>query len=52
MMIQMLSGMGFKDFPNQTSLAVGNTMSVKGLLFSTPGAPTLVTRMIRDHHGD
>ena len=30
MMIQMLSGMDFKDFPNQTSLAVGNTMSVKG----------------------
>src|SRR6266481_3238507 len=50
--VQMLSGMDFKDFPNQTSLAVGNTVSVKGLLFSTPGAPTLVTRMIRDHHGD
>jgi molybdopterin-biosynthesis enzyme MoeA-like protein len=50
--VQMLSGMDFKDFPNQTSLAVGNTVSVKGLLFSTPGAPSLVTRMIRDHHDD
>jgi hypothetical protein len=50
--VQMLSGMDFKDFPNQTSLAVGNTVSVKGLLFNTPGAPSLVTRMIRDHHDD
>ena len=50
--VQMLSGMDFEDFPNQTSLAVGNTVSVKGLLFNTTGAPTLVTRTISDHRGD
>jgi len=50
--VRMLSGMDFKDFPNQTSLAVGNTVSVKGLLFNTSGTPTLVTRTIRDHQGD
>jgi len=50
--VQMLSGMDFEDFPNQTSLAVGNTVSVKGLLFNTPGTPTLVTRTISDHHDD
>ena len=50
--VQMLTGMDFENFPNQTSLAVGNTVSVKGLLFNTPGAPTLVTRTVSDHHGD
>jgi len=44
--------MDFENFPNQTSLAVGNTVSVKGLLFNTSGAPTLVTRTVSDHHGD
>ena len=29
-------------------LAVGNTVSVKGLLFNTSGTPTLVTRTVRD----
>jgi uncharacterized protein DUF5666 len=50
--VQMLSRMDFEDFPNQTSVAVGNTVSVKGLLFNTAGTPTLVTRTLRDHHGD
>ena len=50
--VQMLPFMNFEDFPNQTSLAVGNTVSVKGLLFNTSGTPTLVTRTISDHHGD
>ncbi len=50
--VQMLSAMDFEDFPNQTSLAVANTVSVKGLLFNTPGTPTLVTRTISDHNGD
>jgi hypothetical protein len=49
--VQMLTGMDFENFPNQTSLAVGNTVSVKGLLFNTPGAPTLVTRTVSDHQG-
>jgi hypothetical protein len=49
--VLMLSGMDFQDFPNQTSLAVGNTVSVKGLLFNTTGTPTLVTRTISDHQG-
>jgi hypothetical protein len=42
----------FEDFPNQDQLAVGNTVSVKGLLFNTPTTPTLVTRTIHDHMGD
>lgn len=50
--VQMLSFMDFEDFPNQASLAVGNTVSVKGLLFNTPTAPTLVTRTVHDHIGD
>ena len=47
--VQMLPFMTFEDFPNQTSLAVGDTVSVKGLLFNTSGPPTLVTRTIRHH---
>jgi Domain of unknown function (DUF5666) len=46
--VQMLPFMNFEEFPNQTSLAVGNTVSVKGLLFNTSGTPTLVTRTVRD----
>jgi hypothetical protein len=48
----MLSGMDFEDFPSQASLAVGNTVSVKGLLFNTTGTPTLVTRIVSGHNGD
>jgi hypothetical protein len=40
------------DFSNGNSPAVGDTVSVKGLLFNTTGTPTLVTRSIRDHHDD
>jgi hypothetical protein len=50
--VQMLLGMDFEEFPSQTSLVVGNTVSVKGLLFNTSGTPTLVTRTISDHNGD
>jgi hypothetical protein len=50
--VQMLSGMDFEDFPSQTSLAVGNTVSVKGLLFKTTGTPTLITRTVSGHNGD
>jgi hypothetical protein len=50
--VQMLTFMDFEDFPNQTALAVGNTVSVKGLLFNTKPTPTLVTRTIHDHIGD
>jgi hypothetical protein len=50
--VQMLSGMDFEDFPSQSSLAVGNTVSVKGLLFNTTGTPTLVTRTVSGHNGD
>jgi hypothetical protein len=35
------------DFSNGNSPAVGDTVSVKGLLFNTSGTPTLVTRTIR-----
>jgi hypothetical protein len=45
-----LSGMDFLDFPGSNSLTVGQTVSVKGLLFKTTGTPTLVTRTMRDHN--
>jgi hypothetical protein len=51
-LIQTLPEMDFLDFPNQTSLAVGQTVSVKGLLFNTPNMPTLVSRTIDGHHFD
>jgi hypothetical protein len=47
-----LSLLNFLDFPGSASLGslkVGNTISVKGLLFNTTGMPTLVTRTMRDH---
>jgi hypothetical protein len=47
-----LSNMDFEDFPNQGQVAVGNTVSVKGLLFNTSTTPTLVTRTIADHQSD
>lgn len=47
--VMTLSNMDFEDFPNQGRLAVGKTVSVKGLLFNTPTTPTLVTRTIEDH---
>jgi uncharacterized protein DUF5666 len=47
--VVMLLNMDFEDFPMQAPLAVGNTVSVKGLLFNTPTTPTLVSRTIRDH---
>ena len=50
--VMTLSNMNFEDFPNQSQLAVGNTVSVKGLLFNTPTTPTLVTRTIEDRQGN
>jgi hypothetical protein len=50
--VQMLPEMEFNDSLGQPSLTMGNAISVKGLLFNTPGTPTLVTRTIHDHHGD
>jgi len=47
--VMTLPNMNFEDFPNQGQLTVGNTVSVKGLLFHTSPAPTLVTRTIEDH---
>ena len=47
-----LSEMDFMDFSGSASmgsLAVGNTVSVKGLLFNTTGMPTLVTRTVREN---
>jgi Domain of unknown function (DUF5666) len=47
-----LSGMDFMDFSGLGSLSNGSTVSVRGLLFNTPGMPTLVTRMMREDHGE
>jgi uncharacterized protein DUF5666 len=45
--VQTLSEMDLMDFSNGNSPAVGDMLSVKGLLFNTSGTPTLVTRTIR-----
>src|SRR6267143_3185261 len=47
-----LSKMRFEDFLGLSSLTPGNTVSVRGLLFNTPGTPTLVTRTMRGHTED
>jgi len=47
-----LSGMDFMDFSGLGSLTVGSNVSVRGLLFKTTGAPTLVTRAMREDHGE
>jgi hypothetical protein len=47
-----LSGIDFMDFPGLGSLSNGSTVSVRGLLFNTPGTPTLVTRTMREDHGE
>jgi hypothetical protein len=47
-----LSEMRLMDDSGSGSFVVGDTISVKGLLFNTPGNPTLVTRTLREHHGD
>jgi hypothetical protein len=46
-----LSGMDFIDFTGMGSLSNGTTVLVKGLLFNTPGTPTLVTRTMREDQG-
>jgi hypothetical protein len=43
-----LSEMDFSGTGSLGSLAVGDTVSVKGLLFNTTGMPTLVTRTLRE----
>jgi len=50
--VVVLSEMRLMDDSGSGSLAVGNTVSVKGLLFNTMGTPTLVTRTLREHQGD
>jgi hypothetical protein len=47
--VMTLSDMDFMDFSGFGSLTAGSTVSVKGLLFNTPGLPTLVTRTMREH---
>jgi len=52
--VDTLSGMTMMDGDSSSSglPAVNSIVSVKGLLFNTSGMPTLVTRMMRQHHGD
>jgi hypothetical protein len=50
--VTTLSQMDFMDFSGSASmgtLAAGDTVSVKGLLFNTTGMPTLVTRTLRQN---
>ncbi len=47
-----LSKMDFMDFSGLGSLTGGSQVSVRGLLFKTTGAPTLVTRAMREDHGE
>jgi hypothetical protein len=46
-----LSNLNFEDFSGLGSLTPTSTVSVKGLLFNTPGTPTLVTRTMREEGG-
>jgi Domain of unknown function (DUF5666) len=46
-----LSNTNFEDFSGFGSLTSGSTVSVRGLLFNTPGTPTLVTRTMREEGG-
>jgi hypothetical protein len=55
--VDTLSGMIMMDGDSSSSglPAINGMVSVKGLLFdtiNTSGMPTLVTRMVRQHHGD
>jgi hypothetical protein len=52
--VDTLSGMIMMDGDSSSSglPAINSMVSVKGLLFNTSGMPTLVTRMMRQHHGD
>jgi hypothetical protein len=47
-----LSNMNEEGFSGLGSLMAGSTVSVKGLLFNTSPAPTLVTRTMREEQGD
>lgn len=50
--VETLSGMLVMDGSGPGLPAVSGTVSVKGLLFNTSGAPTLVTRRMREEHND
>jgi len=50
--VMTLSEMDFMDFSGLGSLATGNTVSIRGLLFNTTGTPTLVTRAMRRDEGE
>ncbi len=47
--VVLLSEMTMMDDSGTGSLAAGQTVSVKGLLFNTTGTPTLVTLTLREH---
>jgi hypothetical protein len=47
-----LSNMNEEDFSGFSSLTTSSAVSVKGLLFNTSPAPTLVTRTMREEQGD
>ena len=42
-----LSNTEMDDFSGMSSLTAGTVVSIRGLLFNTPTAPTVVTRMVR-----
>jgi len=53
--VETLSGLKVMDGDKESSglpAADSKPVSVKGLLFKTPGMPTLVTRRMREHHDD
>jgi Domain of unknown function (DUF5666) len=45
--VEVVPEMEFEDVSGISGLAVGNTVSVKGLLFNTSGTPTLLAKAIR-----
>jgi Domain of unknown function (DUF5666) len=47
--VEIVSEMRWEDVSGLDGLAVGNTVSVEGLLFNTSGSPTLLSRAGRKH---
>jgi hypothetical protein len=47
-----LSNMNMEDFSGSSLPTAGSNVSVTGLMFNTSPTPTLVTRTLREHHGD
>jgi hypothetical protein len=50
--IQTSSSTEFEDLPGPSNLAIGNVISIRGLLFKTASGPIVVAAKIRGHDSD